>query len=1536
MKRFLLVAVVLTLFASSCVQPADPTVSLSPDKVSVVPSVVEFKASGVLNSQGKNAALIGYQFRITDDEDGSSIMKFSEDGTLKYAFEKTGNYTVAVTVADSFGMDSDTPGGSSALSKVTILNPFDAFSWELDQKAIYQNDKYDLNASNISAYSYFWEVYKPLDDTTSSEDGFEETPYWKGEGVTCTTAKFSEIKSGYMIKLIVSDIFGNSEVYTDLFDVISPTTPRVVASVAKKLDDESVGDIVSDPTDPKMTYENLPLWLDSSLTLAGEEDSLPLTITKVTWYISKNSIFSEQISADSVGLLEWTPTSAGLYSLSLKVVNNIGVEAFLPIDIEFEVSKNLPVVASYNFTSEERFNGQIFEGQNAVLTVDASSPAAIGGKITNLLIDFDSKLVTDLNCDVSDQEGPALTVSFKTPYSESNENITYEGSIVVINEAGQKSSPIRFSVLVQDNNPVAMLELTPNPPVFYGSKITLSSEGSRTKDGDLTNYSCTMSLLNEAGNAVTLNNDGSFNFPAGVEATYTAKVVVQNINGVAEVSIPVNVIAPRLNATFNALLEPGCYDYFSGQTITLDASASRSRDLDPIRQQNYVWTVLFNGQDYVSGRTSSGFTNDRLTAHTVQGHFKLRLDLAGFYTISLKVSGNGTNWSDLFTQEISVINNIPDNIQITLVGKQEVTAAGVKMGRYNFKGTAVSPDGSVLSYKWFNNKVPVGNDAGDKVGDSATFDYRGGTQTIYLVVANQGGAGVSSTVAYTFEADDYLPPAPPIVSPVKEKVGDGFPEWSWLHEDPEDVAGYRVKIGNDPWTEIAGNSFRPLQALDAPENKETPITLYVCAKDADGNWSDSASCVVIIDKLPPKSPVVTVNFINNTTSNVTPTFTWAPAVGSEAVAGYRYQLNSQSNAGWIETTEQEATIADELESGGHTLYLQAKDEVGNYSASTVYNFTVDVVPPALPVVNCDNSYVDGFTNSPKPRWVYRAGDKDDTVKFRHQLISSDGASEWTEIDANPSKTDYEFIPSVNLTKEDEYTLFVQARDAAGNWSDSAMAAITLDLTPPLSPNVSGVTPTREADITFNWVSSDSPYKFRYRMSTGSNWTTLSSSAESKYTLTGANEGQHTLLVCACDKAGNWSEPTSYTIEIDRTPPDPPTIFPIPFIFPRESITFSWEAAAGHASNMPVMYAYSYDSATWNPDSSGMDQSWQTTVESVADIRATNGIRRFYVRAKDEAGNWSNAAMTEFAYGPLAGDYPAPAIPYDSNPATADISSGYSPTIKIEGKVATGLSFRLAYIGGVNTRICKIFQNACRVYVTDSLGVESSVTTGVEVSPPSAPTVPNGNFEDSANLATGWNLWARGFQVVQLSQEWLDPKEGQTCVGDATEVWASVVNCTEWPEGSPGSFRVNHPTEGSSNVLASMGSAFIKTDGILGGKKVYIVRIHMTATSSPIAVFKDVTYRMRVRYYGENRDNTSWGINIWAEGENGLPLSSPQSPSRDDGTKGSWIEIMHTFTPNADGNVVLKLERTDIAGGARDAGGSMLDDVRLEVINYPTN
>lgn len=1527
MKRVFVVTLVVWFAFFSCTNPCAPDVTLSPSSVSSVPAVIEFNATGELKSQGRNAALSGFQYRIINDEDGTSVLKFSQDGMLKYAFEKVGSYTVSVIAADSFGMSTANP----AQTKVTILNPFDEFHWELQEKAVYQNDCYKLNGSSVSAHSYFWEVFKPLSETISGESGYEEMPFWKGEGVTCNTALFQEVKKGYMIKLTVCDVFGNSEVYTDIFDVISPSTPKVIASIAKQADDGSVGEVISDPTNPQVTYENMPLLLDSSLTIAGEDASLPLTVTKVVWAIFKDGILSQQVNGDSLGLLEWTPSESGHYIVTLKVENNIGVQATLPIDLEFDVSKNVPIINSYDFSCEERFNGSIFEGQDVILKVNATSPAKIKGKITTLFVEFDNSAIAKQSYDVSSED--EFSVTFKAPYNEAIENMSYEGNLIVVNESGEKSSPHRFSLHVSDNNPIALLTMTPNPPIFYGSTIKLSSEGSRTKDGDLKNYSCKMSLLDEAGNPVAIKDDGSYTFPAGQVASYTAKVVVENINGTAEVSHPISVIAPRLNATFNVLYETGCYDYFSGQTIVLDGSASRSRDLDPIRRNNYVWTVLFNGKPYTGGRNGN-FDNDKIYSHSVDGQFKLKLDLAGFYKISLTVSGNGSNWSEPFTKEISVINNIPSDIKITLVGKQEVVIGGVKMAKYSFKGSANSPDGSVLSYKWFNDKVPIGQNAGDIVGDSATFTYRGGTHTIYLVVANQGGVGVSSTVSYVFEADDYLPPSPPIVSALKAKVGDGFPEWSWLHEDPSDVAGYRVKINDGDWVDVTGNSFKPLKALEAPSNKETPVTLYVEARDLAGNYSESASAVVIIDKLPPKSPVVTTNFINNTTCDVMPTFTWKADVGSEALFNYRYQLNSQSPEGWIETTDESASIADELESGNHTLYLQGCDEVGNWSTSTVYNFTVDVVPPVVPVVFADSSYVDGFTNTTKPKWIFRAGDKNDTVGFRHQVVTPDGATEYVDVTANPSKTDYEFIPTNAYTKEGEYTLYVQARDAAGNYSDPAMAVVTLDFTPPLSPNVSGVTPTRDADITWSWVSTDNPYKFRYRRQKDSTWIELSSSAESKFVLSNTAEGTYTVLVAACDKAGNWSEPSSFSITVDRTPPAAPTIFEIPFIFPRENITFTWEPKASHASDMPVEYAYSYDNPTWTPNAAGVDPSWSKTVETVATITAQKGIRRFYVRGKDGAGNWSDAAVTEFAYGDLGGNYPNPTVAWNSDPATVDISSGYSPNITVAGKQATGLQFRLEYIGGVNTRLARVFNNACRVYVKDSLGVENSVTTGVGVSPPSAPTVPNGNFEDSANLATGWNLWAKGFQVAGASQMWLDAKEGQTCVGDATEVWASVVNCTEWPEGSPGSFRVNHPTEGSSNVLASMGSAFIKKGGTLNLTNVYIVRIHMTAASSPIAVFKDVTYRMRVRYYGENRDNTSWGINIWAEGENGLSLSSPQSPSRDDGTKGSWIEITHTFTPNADGNVVLKLERTDIAGGARDAGGSMLDDVRLEVTNWP--
>merc|ERR1712096_212779 len=50
-----------------------------------------------------------------------------------------------------------------------------------------------------------------------------------------------------------------------------------------------------------------------------------------------------------------------------------------------------------------------------------------------------------------------------------------------------------------------------------------------------------------------------------------------------------------------------------------------------------------------------------------------------------------------------------------------------------------------------------------------------------------------------------------------------------------------------------------------------------------------------------------------------------------------------------------------------------------------------------------------------------------------------------------------------------HTLYVQERDAAGNWSNSASHGIVVDTTAPSAPSVSGTTPTNDTTPTWSWA-----------------------------------------------------------------------------------------------------------------------------------------------------------------------------------------------------------------------------------------------------------------------------------------------------------------------------------------------------------------------------------------------------------------------------------------------------------------------------------
>ena len=151
-------------------------------------------------------------------------------------------------------------------------------------------------------------------------------------------------------------------------------------------------------------------------------------------------------------------------------------------------------------------------------------------------------------------------------------------------------------------------------------------------------------------------------------------------------------------------------------------------------------------------------------------------------------------------------------------------------------------------------------------------------------------------------------------------------------------------------------SFTPLAAL--PEGDHT---LHVQGGNRAGGWSASGSATVTIDITAPAAPVVTGASPTNDTN---PTWSWA--VASDVVA-VRYQVDSESAGGWIETGSSivSYTPATDLADGTYTLYVQAKDAAGNWSTSGSRAITVNRNVASPPVVTGTSS-----TNSTTPTWSW--------------------------------------------------------------------------------------------------------------------------------------------------------------------------------------------------------------------------------------------------------------------------------------------------------------------------------------------------------------------------------------------------------------------------------------------------------------------------------------------------------------------------------------------------------------------------------------
>jgi len=419
--------------------------------------------------------------------------------------------------------------------------------------------------------------------------------------------------------------------------------------------------------------------------------------------------------------------------------------------------------------------------------------------------------------------------------------------------------------------------------------------------------------------------------------------------------------------------------------------------------------------------------------------------------------------------------------------------------------------------------------------------------------------------------------------------------------------------------------------------------------DVFGNVSEaSASLQITVDTFPPFGSIEILDNEGHTNDD-TPEL----RISSTGDAQMRFALTEAGleTSGWIDyaTSHASFNIAPDGEEGEKWVLAQFRDAAGNESATETDSTTYDKTPPNPP----ESAEEYRITNQTSPtEWEWRSGGGGGSGDFRHRLDDA-------ELSGETTKTTHTHNEELS---EGEHTLYVQERDEAGNWSESAEFVVLVDTTASGTLQVSGATPTNDTTPTWAWAGGEGGTgTFRHLLGiSGEMGEDTIEKMETEATETGETsltpksplspEGFHTLFVQEQDQAENWSAIDLETpgagwseIEIDSGKPC------------SHIRTGEWPAAVNDATrNITVAYeAYdAYAGETCGAASSGSgiekvelyvkgpnDETFPaepTATDSGSGIDGaftfetlTEGLYRFRTIATDRAGNTEDAPDGEY-------------------------------------------------------------------------------------------------------------------------------------------------------------------------------------------------------------------------------------------------------------------------------------------------------------------
>ncbi len=341
---------------------------------------------------------------------------------------------------------------------------------------------------------------------------------------------------------------------------------------------------------------------------------------------------------------------------------------------------------------------------------------------------------------------------------------------------------------------------------------------------------------------------------------------------------------------------------------------------------------------------------------------------------------------------------------------------------------------------------------------------------------------------------------------------------------------------------VSGGAF----SITCSTLTEGAHSIVARSTDTATNHTDSATFTLTIDVTAPTAPViVTPAFTNSTTPTVTGT---AEASATVTIVEGLTTLGTGSADG----SGNFSIAVTTLSVAAHSISARATDAAGNVGPnSSTFTLTVDQTAPAAPTISSPAN-----TNDTTPSVSGTA----------EAYATVDVLESGSTIGTGTADASGNFAVTVSALTEAAHSLVARATDRAGNvGSNSAAFIVTVDITAPGAPTVTGPTLTNDStpDVTGTAEANSTVEVLDGGSLVGSG--TADGSGNFTITVSSLADGVHAITAHAIDGVGNQGvDSSSFSMTVDTTPPAAPTNLAgaSPVV---ANPAFSWTASSGAAT-----------------------------------------------------------------------------------------------------------------------------------------------------------------------------------------------------------------------------------------------------------------------------------------------------------------------------------------------------------------------------------